>query len=103
MYSSLITLAQALENKTIFTSSKMNLLNRINEAFVLFSSYFLISFTEILDASETRIKIGYFYIYSILSVIIFNVITLITHVVYKFYKKLRIQKALYKYKIFIKS
>ena len=90
MYSSLFTLGHAFEYKTIFALSEMNFLNRINEAFVLFSSYFLISFIEILDDADLRYKIGYFYVYLILAIITFNIITLITYVVSRFLKKLRI-------------
>ena len=90
MYSSLLTLSHAFEKKAIFTSSEMKFLNRINEAFVLLSSYFLISFTEIVDDYDLRNNIGLFYIYLILAVITFNIITLSTYAVCKFYKKRKI-------------
>ena len=44
MYSSLLSLSHALQTKAIFASPEMNFLNRVNEAFVLITSYFLISF-----------------------------------------------------------
>ena len=84
MYFSLFTLGHALEKKAIFAFSEMNLLNRINEAFVLLSSYFLISFTQIVDDADFRNKIGLFYIYLILVVITLNIITLVIYIVSKY-------------------
>ena len=89
MHSSLFTLGHAFEKKAIFISSEMNFLNRINETFILLSSYFLISFTDLQDDIDLRNKIGKFFVYLILAIINFNIITLITYVAFRFCKKCR--------------
>jgi len=58
MYFSLFTLIHAFEKKEIFISSEMNFLNKFNEAFVLFSSYFLLMFTGTFDQIHLKNKIG---------------------------------------------
>ena len=60
----------------------MNFLNRVNETFVLLCLYFIIMFTEIIDDVNLKITIGYLFIYIILAVIIFNILTLITYIIF---------------------
>ena len=50
----------------------LNRINRLNEMTVLFASYILVIMTDLQPDIELRNQIGWFFIYSILIVVIIN-------------------------------
>ena len=67
----------------------MNIINRVNEAFVLSSSYFLLMFTDIIVDINLRNKIGYYFIYFMVLVGVFNLVLLIKVIFYNILRKFR--------------
>lgn len=67
----------------------MNIINRINEIFVLSCSYFLLMFSDITVDINLRNKIGYYFIYLMVLVGIFNLVLLFKVIFYNVLRKFR--------------